>query len=139
MYLLRVEINGHIYPAAPKQVSAVVTPAYACGGPARQICSTTELILTALPALWRGSPRSSGADRPSPAAQYLGLGLLVTALAQLHVRNLAQRSDSIRFAVSWFLRVSTYCTKIRSGPMAVLYWLRCSRGKAGTTQAVTRS
>jgi hypothetical protein len=37
-------------------------------------------------------PRSDGADRYAPAAQNLGVGLLVTALAHLNVRNLARRN-----------------------------------------------
>ena len=30
--------------------------------------------------LWQVNPRSDGADRPAPAAQNLGVGLLVTVL-----------------------------------------------------------
>jgi hypothetical protein len=40
-------------------------------------------------ALWQVNPRSGGAGHPAPAAQNLGVVLLVTALAHLHVRNLA--------------------------------------------------
>ena len=95
-----------------------------------------ELILMAVPALWQVNPRSDGVGRSAPAAQNLGVGLLVTALAQLsshlHVRNIARRfdwtSDWIRFAVSYFFRVSRYCTKIRSGPVVVLDWLNFSKG-----------
>jgi hypothetical protein len=58
--------------------------------------SEAELIFAAISALWHVSPRSDGVDRPAPAAQDLGVGLLVTALAHLpcnHVRNLARRFD----------------------------------------------
>jgi hypothetical protein len=48
-------------------------------------------LITALSQLWQISPRSDGADRPAPAAKDLGVGLLITALAHLHVRNLARR------------------------------------------------
>jgi hypothetical protein len=34
-------------------------------------------------------------DRPVSAAENLGVGLLVTALAHLHVRNFAQRFDGL--------------------------------------------
>jgi hypothetical protein len=61
--------------------------------------SGTGLILTAVPALWQVSSRSDGADRPAHAAQNLGVGLLVTALAHLpchlHMLNLARRFDWI--------------------------------------------
>jgi hypothetical protein len=40
--------------------------------------------------LWQVKPRSDGADHQKPAAKNLGVGLLVTALAHLHVRNFAQ-------------------------------------------------
>jgi hypothetical protein len=46
------------------------------------------------------NPSSDGADRPAPSAQNLGVGLLVTALAHLHVRNFARRYDTIRFAAN---------------------------------------
>jgi hypothetical protein len=47
--------------------------------------------------LWTFSPRSDSTDRPAPAAQDLSVGLLVTALAHLHVRNLARRFDWAAF------------------------------------------
>jgi hypothetical protein len=62
--------------------------------------SGAKLIITALSALWHVNPRSDGADRPAPAAQNLDVGLLATALAHLHVRNLAPRFDWIRFAAN---------------------------------------
>jgi hypothetical protein len=61
------------------------------------MCSGTGIISTALSSLLHVSPRCDGADRPAPAAQNLGVGLLVTALTHLHVRNRARRFDWIRF------------------------------------------
>jgi hypothetical protein len=101
IYLRRIEIEFRSYAAAPTQVSKAVTPpapaeknlGVGCGGPARQMCSGTELLLTGLSGRWQIFPRSDGAGRPAPASKKIGVGLLVTALAYLHVRNLARRFD----------------------------------------------
>jgi hypothetical protein len=36
-------------------------------------------------------------DRPAPAAQNVGVGFLVTAMAHLHVRNFARKFEIIGF------------------------------------------